>query len=133
MPLYEYECDTCHHRFEVIQRIADPLVEKCPKCGAPVHKLQSAPAIQFKGSGFYITDYAKKDHVAAEKADKAESGKAEGGKSEKAEKSEKSEKSDKAETSTRTEKSGTGSATTTSGDSGSSSSSSSTKDSAKEK
>ena len=136
MPLYEYECDTCHHRFEVIQRISDPLVEKCPKCGAAVHKRQSAPAIQFKGSGFYITDYAKKDHVAAEKADKAEGGKAESGKadkSEKAEKSEKSEKSDKAETSTRTEKSGTGPATTSSGDSASSSASSTTKDSAKEK
>jgi putative FmdB family regulatory protein len=141
MPLYEYECDTCHHRFEVIQRISDPLVEKCPKCGAPVHKRQSAPAIQFKGSGFYITDYAKQDHVAAEKADKAEGGKAEGGKaesgktdtSEKAEKSEKSEKSDKAETSARTDKSGTGTATTSSGDSASSSASSTTKDSAKEK
>ena len=95
MPLYEYECDTCHHRFEVIQRIADPLVEKCPKCGAPVHKLQSAPAIQFKGSGFYITDYAKKDHTDAAKADSAQGAKAE--KSGSSEKSEKSERSDKAE------------------------------------
>jgi putative FmdB family regulatory protein len=69
MPLYEYECDACGHRFEKIQKFSDPLEDKCPKCGGPVHKLMSSPAIQFKGSGFYITDYAKKDHVAAAKAD----------------------------------------------------------------
>src|ERR1700726_1074045 len=69
MPLYEYECDACGNRFEHIQKFSDPLVNKCPKCGGPVHKLMSSPAIQFKGSGFYITDYAKKDHVAAAKAD----------------------------------------------------------------
>ena len=69
MPLYEYDCDACGHRFEHIQKFSDPLVDKCPKCGGPVHKLMSSPAIQFKGSGWYITDYAKKDHVAAAKAD----------------------------------------------------------------
>ncbi|HUR35897.1 MAG TPA: FmdB family zinc ribbon protein [Vicinamibacterales bacterium] len=67
MPLYEYECDTCGHRFEVIQKFSDPLVDKCPKCGSPVHKLISSPAIQFKGSGWYITDYAKKDAQAPAK------------------------------------------------------------------
>jgi putative FmdB family regulatory protein len=61
MPLYEYECDSCGHRFEVIQKFSDPLVDKCRKCGSPVHKLMSSPAIQFKGSGFYITDYPKKE------------------------------------------------------------------------
>ena len=61
MPLYEYECDACHHRFEVIQRMSGPPVERCPKCGAAVHKLQSAPAFHFKGTGWYVTDYAKKD------------------------------------------------------------------------
>jgi putative FmdB family regulatory protein len=61
MPLYEYECDACGHRFEKIQKFSDPLVEACPNCGGVVHKLMSSPAIQFKGSGFYITDYAKKD------------------------------------------------------------------------
>lgn len=61
MPLYEYECDACGHRFEIIQKFSDPPIERCPKCGAPVHKMQSAPAFQFKGSGWYITDYAKKD------------------------------------------------------------------------
>jgi len=69
MPLYEYECDACGHKFEHIQKFSDPLVDTCPKCGGPVHKLMSSPAIQFKGSGWYITDYAKKDHVAAAKAD----------------------------------------------------------------
>lgn len=69
MPLYEYQCDACGHRFEVIQKYSDPLVDICPKCGSTVHKLISSPAIQFKGSGFYITDYAKKDYVDASKAD----------------------------------------------------------------
>ena len=63
MPLYEYECDACGERFEVIQKsFSSPAPEVCEKCGkGPVHRLQSSPAIQFKGSGFYITDYAKKD------------------------------------------------------------------------
>ena len=61
MPLYEYECDACGHRFEVIVKFSDAPLETCPTCGGPVHKLMSSPAIQFKGSGFYITDYAKKD------------------------------------------------------------------------
>jgi len=60
MPLYEYQCDTCAHRFEVIQKFSDSPIEVCPKCGGPVMKLLSSPAIQFKGSGFYITDYARK-------------------------------------------------------------------------
>jgi putative FmdB family regulatory protein len=60
MPLYEYECDACGERFERIQKFSDPPVEKCPTCGGKVRKLLSSPAIQFKGSGWYITDYAKK-------------------------------------------------------------------------
>jgi putative FmdB family regulatory protein len=59
MPLYEYECDACGHRFEVIQKYSDAPIAVCPKCGGSVHKLLSSPAIQFKGSGFYITDYAR--------------------------------------------------------------------------
>ena len=59
MPLYEYECERCGHRFEVIQKFSDPLVDACPVCGGPVRKLLSSPAIQFKGSGWYITDYAR--------------------------------------------------------------------------
>jgi putative FmdB family regulatory protein len=61
MPLYEYECDVCGHRFELIQKFSDAPVEKCPKCGGTVHKLQSAPAFHLKGTGWYATDYAKKD------------------------------------------------------------------------
>ena len=60
MPLYEYQCDACGHRFEVIQRFADPPVEACPKCGGRVRKLIASPAFQFKGTGWYVTDYAKK-------------------------------------------------------------------------
>lgn len=61
MPLYEYECDACHHRFEQIRKFSDPPLDVCPKCGkGPVKKLLSSPAIQFKGSGWYITDYARK-------------------------------------------------------------------------
>ena len=59
MPLYEYACDACGHRFEVIQKFSDSPIETCPACGGPVHKLLSSPAIQFKGSGWYITDYAR--------------------------------------------------------------------------
>jgi putative FmdB family regulatory protein len=103
MPLYEYECDACGRRFELIRRFSDPPADTCAVCGAgPVRKLFSSPAIQFKGSGFYITDYAKKDQKAAakgeqgEKAERAERAeKAEKG--EKAEKAEKGEKGDKAE------------------------------------
>ena len=61
MPLYEYECEACEHRFEVIQKFSDPPIERCPKCGGKVRKLFASPAIQFKGSGWYITDYARKD------------------------------------------------------------------------
>jgi putative FmdB family regulatory protein len=61
MPLYEYKCNKCGTAFEVIQKIAEPPMTKCPQCGGSVKKIISAPALQFKGSGFYITDYAKKD------------------------------------------------------------------------
>jgi len=61
MPLYEYECAACGHRFEVIQRFSDAPIEVCPKCTSAVHKLLSAPAIQFKGTGWYVTDYAGKN------------------------------------------------------------------------
>lgn len=71
MPLYEYECEANHHRFEVIQKFSDPPVAICPTCGSPVHKLLSSPAIQFKGSGWYVTDYAR--------AGKSDAGKSDGG------------------------------------------------------
>ena len=59
MPLYEYQCNACAHRFEVIQKYSDAPIEVCPKCGGAVVKLLSSPAIQFKGTGWYITDYAR--------------------------------------------------------------------------
>jgi putative FmdB family regulatory protein len=60
MPLYEYKCQKCASVFEVIQKISDSPLTECPECGGRLKKVLAAPAIQFKGSGFYITDYAKK-------------------------------------------------------------------------
>jgi putative FmdB family regulatory protein len=79
MPLYEYECDACGERFEVIQKsFSDPPPAACEKCGkGPVRRLMSSPAIQFKGSGFYITDYAKKG---ASEGGAGSKGKLDGGK-----------------------------------------------------
>jgi putative FmdB family regulatory protein len=85
MPLYEYVCEQCADRFELIRKFSDPPLDACPKCGGPVRKLFSSPAIQFKGSGWYITDYAKKSSgdAAQAAADKGSAEKADsGGKSE---------------------------------------------------
>ena len=60
MPLYEYECVKCRHRFEKIESTSASTTKKCPKCGAKAERLLAAPAIQFKGSGWYVTDYAGK-------------------------------------------------------------------------
>ena len=61
MPLYEYQCDACGQRFELIQKFSDGPPEACPKCGkGPMQRLQSSPAFHLKGSGWYITDYARK-------------------------------------------------------------------------
>jgi len=68
MPLYEYECTQCGHAFEVVQKAHGQPLKKCPKCSGPIRKLVSAPAIHFKGSGWYITDYAKKSSGEADKA-----------------------------------------------------------------
>src|SRR5262245_26234809 len=94
MPLYEYQCLECDHQFEVIQKFSDPPVEKCPKCGGPVRKLMSSPAIQFKGSGWYITDYARKGSSGESKSEGSAATDA-GANSDKSEKSEKSDKSEK--------------------------------------
>lgn len=59
MPLYEYQCEKCGESFEVIQKFSDEPLSTHAKCGGPVHRLISAPALQFKGSGWYVTDYAK--------------------------------------------------------------------------
>ena len=73
MPLYEYQCKKCGHRFERIQRFSDPLVKRCPECGGKVEQLLSAPAVQFKGSGWYVTDYAKKPSTGSSSKSESES------------------------------------------------------------
>jgi putative FmdB family regulatory protein len=60
MPIYEYRCAKCGHRFEAIQKVSDRPLSKCEKCKGKAERLISSPAIQFKGSGWYITDYARK-------------------------------------------------------------------------
>jgi putative FmdB family regulatory protein len=70
MPLYEYQCDDCGKRFERIRKFSDPpLDEPCPTCGGPIRKLLSSPAIQFKGKGWYVTDYAKSGSSEGSKSD----------------------------------------------------------------
>jgi len=80
VPLYEYQCKKCKHKFEKIQKFSDPPVKKCPECGGPVEKLLHAPAVQFKGTGWYVTDYGGKDKSekpkpegSSEKSEKKES------------------------------------------------------------
>ena len=96
MPLFEYQCDACSNRFERIQKFSDPNEDTCPKCGGTVQKLISSPAIQFKGSGFYITDYPKtssSDASGRKSSDKASSEKGDSSKSDSS-KSESSSSSD---------------------------------------
>jgi putative FmdB family regulatory protein len=123
MPIYEYECEACGNRFELIQKFSDPLVEICPKCGErKVHKLLSSPAIKFKGTGWYITDYTKKgggESDASKSGDKGETKAADKGASEKSEKSDKSGSTASSSGSS----SGTSSASDSSSSSGKSSSS----------
>lgn len=75
MPIHEYECIPNKHRFEVLQKFNESPVTKCTICGEPVERLVSAPAIQFKGSGFYITDYARKDGKDGKESSSKESNK----------------------------------------------------------
>ena len=71
MPLYEYECQSCHRRLEKIRKFSDPPLEVCPHCGGRLEKLISSPAFHLKGSGWYATDYARKgEKPASESAGK---------------------------------------------------------------
>ena len=77
MPIYEYLCPSCQHRFEIKQSMSDPPVSSCARCGQAVTKIISAPAIMFKGTGWYVTDYSDKmkpgtDSKAEEKSDPAQ-------------------------------------------------------------
>jgi len=94
LPIYEYKCEGCGETFEVIQKFADEPVAVHDKCGGHVHRLMSAPAFQFKGTGWYVTDYAKgsgsvpaKNDSHKEDSGKSDSGKAESGKSDSSSKS----------------------------------------------
>ncbi len=94
MPLYEYQCKKCKHRFEKIQKFSDPPVRKCPECGGGVEKLLSQSAVQFKGSGWYVTDYARKGSSGASADSAAAGGDSSAKGADKAEKAD-SKKSDK--------------------------------------
>lgn len=91
MPLYEYECDACGKRFEAIRKFSESEIDICSLCGkGPVRRLMSSPAIQFKGTGWYITDYSSKGKADAESAGstKSESKKSDSGSTETAAKTE---------------------------------------------
>jgi len=96
MPIYEYDCDSCNRRTEAIQRVGEKPLKICPHCGGKLKKAFSVPAIQFKGSGWYVTDYGgakgeqKKKEAAADT--KEGSGESKGASDDKAEKKEKPEK-----------------------------------------
>lgn len=81
MPLYEYQCRQCSERVEIIQKMNDPPYELCPKCGGEMKKLFSSPAIQFKGSGFYKTDYASGNKADGKSSPSQAESKSESGKS----------------------------------------------------
>jgi putative FmdB family regulatory protein len=102
MPLYEYECGACGHRFEIIQKFSDQPITECPKCRGALRKLQSAPAFQLKGTGWYATDYPK---IAQAPADKDSGGSSDSSSEDTvAAKGDKSEKTDKADKAGTTEK-----------------------------
>ena len=110
MPLYEYHCESCDHRFEVIQKFSDEPVSVCPNCGkGPVVKLLSSPAIQFKGSGWYITDYARKDSgkPSSSTSGSGSTGSSSGGSSTSSESTASTSSTTPAKTDTSTPKSGT--------------------------
>ena len=91
MPLYEYKCEKCGHRFEKIEKHSASEIKKCPKCGAHAPRQISAAGIQFKGSGWYVTDYAGKGSSASSSEGEGDGASSKSDKSEKSGKPEKSE------------------------------------------
>jgi putative FmdB family regulatory protein len=97
LPLYEYKCQKCGHRFEKIESLSASMTKKCPKCGGTAERMLAAPAIQFKGSGWYVTDYAGKSAAksggeaaegsSASSGEKSSSGDTKGGEAKSSEKS----------------------------------------------
>ncbi len=77
MPLYEYQCQSCGHLLEVIQKFSDEPLTECSECQGKLERLVSAPAIQFKGSGWYVTDYARNSSAGTKDAADEKGGKAE--------------------------------------------------------
>jgi len=73
LPLYEYECQKCGRRHERIEKVSGPHLKRCPDCGGKLERLVAPPAIQFKGSGWYVTDYAGKSSGGSSSSEKAES------------------------------------------------------------
>jgi putative FmdB family regulatory protein len=96
VPLHEYKCKKCKHKFEKIQKFSDRPLKKCPECGGPLEQVLHAPAVQFKGSGWYVTDYAAKSE--ASKTDGAPEKKEGAAKEDGAKGKEKETKPKKAET-----------------------------------
>lgn len=78
MPLYEYQCTKCKRRTEKIESVSGPHLKKCPHCGGKVEQTLTAPAIQFKGSGWYVTDYAGKKSAGSDSAPAAKSDSSDG-------------------------------------------------------
>ena len=106
MPLYEYKCKKCGHHFERIVKFSDKPMKKCPDCGGAVEQLISAPTVQFKGAGWYVTDYAKKSTSSPSKSSESDGSK-ESSKDAKESKDSKETKKDdkpKAETSSKKQK-----------------------------
>jgi putative FmdB family regulatory protein len=113
MPLYEYACTVCDAQFERIQKFSDPLVTVCPTCGGAVRKLISSPAIQFKGAGWYVNDYAKPGSKAEPKSSeskgdgaKSSESKAEGSTASKTDSASSEDSSSKSDNSTKVSDSG---------------------------
>ena len=106
MPLYEYQCKKCGHIFEKILKFSDKPIKKCPECGGAVEQMISAPAVQFKGSGWYVTDYAKKSQPSSSSDGGKDSKDSKGSKDSKdSKKDEKKSDSSKESTSKKAEKS----------------------------
>ncbi|TNF74648.1 MAG: zinc ribbon domain-containing protein [Acidobacteria bacterium] len=82
MPLYEYECSSCGTRTEVLQRVGAPPIDDCSECGGKMKRLLSAPAVQFKGTGWYVTDYARKKDSGNGSKPKSDAGGGDSGKKE---------------------------------------------------
>jgi putative FmdB family regulatory protein len=114
VPLYEYQCKKCKHKFEKIQKFSDRPIKKCPECGGPLEKIQHAPNVQFKGTGWYVTDYggksdksktdggsekgsSEKDNAEKTSSEKKESAAKDGGKAEDKDSSAKKSESKKSE------------------------------------